>query len=164
MRWAIPTVLTRYMLNEQMLKLVQPKVQPKWERVKLFIIILAVLALAAPATAAAPQARDPRVPALQPQVAALSGQVAALNGQMSRVNDKADCYYIKNLDLNIGLTNVVSAIVTALTGTSYPEIQPASDNGACARAGISPPRSLHTLGLTTMQRQVEALRALSAGR
>ena len=137
----------------------------------IIITIIAALALAAPATAAAPQSKDPRVPALQRkvaalsgQVSALSGQVAAMNGQMSRLNDKADCYYVKNLDLTIGLSNLVSLIVTTITGTSYPEVALASDNGACARAGIAPPSSLHTLGLTTQQKQVEALRALSAGK
>lgn len=110
------------------------------------LIVIAVLALAAPATASAP-AKDPRVPALQRQVASLKAQVATLKGQFSTLskqlqtlNDKNDCYYGLSTDVENIVWTGLGIVVHYLNGQTQPAAPPRfADNGACARLGITRP-------------------------
>ena len=122
---------------------------------KILVVMVAVLALAAPATASAPS-RDPRVPGLQRQVRALKGQVAALAARIdgvqsaeSKLDDRTNCLDV--IEFNFSSENrwlILSILAIMANQPSPPRPAPISDGGTCARAGIAPPaaRSLQSAG------------------
>jgi hypothetical protein len=55
---------------------------------KVFVGLIAVLALATRATAAAPQAKDPRVPSLQRNVNVLEGECPRCGSASSRCRER----------------------------------------------------------------------------
>jgi hypothetical protein len=129
------------------------------QQLKVLIAALVAVSLAIPATLiaspAAPQAKDPRVPALQKQVAQLRQQVAQVQQAVSLVDSKAECYNAKEFNSTSGLSDVVSAIVTYITGTTYPDAPRVSDNGNCARIGLSPAQSPNLRALTQELTQLQ---------
>lgn len=113
---------------------------------KFVLIGIAVLALAAPATAAAPS-RDPRVPGLMKQVASLKTQVRVLREEGARrevkiaaANDRAECYFALNSDNESAFYRALN-VVGQRTGLPALPAGPGryDDHGACARAGINRP-------------------------
>jgi hypothetical protein len=88
-------------------------------------------------------ARDPRVPALQRQVASLTQQVNSLrnvvNGNATVLNQAIDlstCRFVYQSHFNYAVLNVFNALL----GNPQSADPTPSDNGACARVGITPPR------------------------
>lgn len=113
---------------------------------KLMLLISAALVLALAGTAAAaPSARDPRVPTLQRQVRSLQTQVTELQNVvnnnatvLNRAVDLADCRFVYQFRFNVAVLDIFAAMFGAAPYSGgFP-----SDNGACARVGISPPTRL----------------------
>lgn len=127
------------------------------------ILAAALTALVCAGTVgASSQARDPRVPALQRQVNALSNKVnsltATFNSNVDIFNrnfDLAECRFVKQIKFNIAVLDVFNALL----GEAPSGLQPPSDNGACARAGQSPPRR----ALQGSSSSADALRDLLRG-
>ena len=120
---------------------------------KLFIVIIAALALAAPASAASP--RDPRVPGLQRQVNTLKAQVKSMRSDLenvkrmlSVVSDQNECYMGLSADVENVLWHVTASVVAFLSGQPPVQDLPRwDDKGACSRMGISRPSQVHAFRL-----------------
>lgn len=92
------------------------------------ISVIVAFCIAASTATAAPQARDPRVPALQRQVATLTSHVQHDELALS-------CFIATQLNLDIGFLNIFNAMFGQPTDPTH-----ISDNGACAAIGLNPPR------------------------
>lgn len=117
------------------------------------LAVVLALVLVAPAMSAS---RDPRVPALQKQVKALRGEVASLSSQVGSLSSQvtslsATVNSVKGVitrdeDINTCLfihqghfNNAVVNVFAAMLGNPQVADTTPSDNGACARVGLTPP-------------------------
>ena len=110
-----------------------------------FAVVLA-LVLVPPAMSAS---RDPRVPALQRQVKALQAEVASLSsqvGSLSATVNSVKGVITRDEDINTCLfmhqghfNNAVINVFAAMLGNPQVADTTPSDNGACARVGLTPP-------------------------
>ena len=113
-----------------------------------FAAIVAALSIIGTA-AASGTARDPRVPALQRSVSVLAAKVGALQAQVNQnatvINheiDLATCRWTFQSHFNYGVLNIFAALI----GSDGYADQTPSDNGACQRVGINPPRTFASVG------------------
>lgn len=96
----------------------------------LLAVIAALIAVVAGSANAASQARDPRVPALQ-------RQVAVLTSALSHEIDLGTCRWTYQSHFNYGVLNIFAIMI----GEAQTADQTPSDNGACSRVGLTPPRA-----------------------
>jgi hypothetical protein len=102
-----------------------------------FVAIVAALSIIGTA-AASSTARDPRVPALQQKIAALQAQVSQNAKVLNQQIDLSTCRWTYQSHFNYGVLNIFAIMIgEAQTPDNTP-----SDNGACARVGMNPPRFL----------------------
>lgn len=102
----------------------------------LTICLLLTALVATSAATASPVARDPRVPALQRQVQTLQHQLGTVTQAVLRDEDIATCRWAYQSHINFGFLNLFAAMLGA---SPYQDTTP-SDNGACQRVGMNPPR------------------------
>ena len=110
-------------------------------------IILACLAalIAAGSATAAPQARDPRVPALLQQVARLTNALVF-------EHDLGTCRWTYQSHFNYGVLNIFALMIgEAQTADATP-----SDGGACSRVGMNPPKASSKRRIWTERRVVRS--------
>jgi hypothetical protein len=112
---------------------------------RLGVLIVLAVALAAPATAAAPAPLERKVAKLQRQVNALQQQVKAaqvearfFRGALQQQQDLTVCYYALGRDTNDGQFILLGRIVESMTGAPPPPAPVRfDDKGACIRVGIT---------------------------
>ena len=106
-------------------------------------VTAAVLALAAPAAAAAH--RDPAVTSLQRQVAQLKAQVASLRAEVTAEKNQRLCRLALADDTNRAIFAALNQFAKFLTGSTVPAwdtylgMPRYDDQGSCAAAGIPRP-------------------------
>lgn len=102
-------------------------------------VLVAAIALASPATAAAPSLQQ-KVRTLQRQVASLQRQVRTVRADVQRQEDLTVCFYALGRDTDDGQFQTLGLIVEAITGNPPPPApQRFDDRGACERVGIDRP-------------------------